>query len=163
VSRFLYPVINGIAPSWADVAVRLTPTGGSLIEMGEIQSIKSSRKVERGRQKEGGRTIKRTTGEVTYEASITLYLEGLHKLIDGLGPVSPLVGNQRRLGLATFLVTQQWSIPNDSRIFERRIKGCMLNGDSIDAAEGTDAQLIEIPLDPLEIVDVKDGVEYLMI
>lgn len=163
MSRFLYPTINGIAPSWADIAVRLTPTAGKLIEMGSIKSLKSSRKLERGRQREGGRTIKRTTGQIDYEAEMELYLDGLHELIDGLAAGAPTSGNQVRLGLASFLINVQWSVPNDSRIFERRIKGCMLAGDTLDAAEGTDAQTITIPLDPIEIADVKDGVEYILI
>jgi hypothetical protein len=163
MSRFLYPTINGISPDWACIAIRMTPTGGTLVEMGNIKSIKSSRKREVGRQREGGRTIKRTIGQIDYEAELELYLDGYHQLIDALSAGAPTSGNQKRLGLATFLINQQWSVPNDSRIFERRIKGCMLMGDSLDASEGTDAQTITLPLDPIEIADVKDGVEYVLI
>ncbi len=123
----------------------------------------ASRKREIGRQREGGRTIKRTTGQIDYEAEIELYLDGYHKLIDALAASAPSSGNQKRMGLSTFLINQQWSVPNDSRIFERRIKGCMLLGDSLDASEGTDAQTITLPLDPIEIADVKDGVEFVII
>ncbi len=163
MSRFDFPSINGVSPSWADVAIRLTPTGGSLVTMGEIKSIKSSRKREVGYQREGGRPIKRTTGSISYECELELYLDGYHKLIDALSANATTVGNQKLLGLSTFLINQQWSIPNDSRIFERRIKGCMLLGDSLDASEGTDAQTITLPCDPIQICDVKDGVEYILI
>lgn len=164
MSRFLYPTINGIAPSWADIAIRLSATGGgSVVEMGGIKSIKSSRKREVGKQREGGRAIKRTTGSVDYEAELELYLDGYDQLIDALAASAPTSGNQKLLGLSTFLINQQWSVPNDSRIFERRIKGCMILGDSLDASEGTDAQTITLPLDPIEIVDVKNGIEFKII
>lgn len=163
MSRFLYPVIDGIAPSWADISVRATPNGGELIEMGDIQGISTGVSVELGEQREGGRVIKRTRGDVSYEASWTLYSSGLLKLYRALGALAPADGNKLLVGLVPFLVAVQWTPPGSNEIFEKRIKGCRLIGDTEDSAEGSDAAVIELPLSPIEIVRVIDGQEYALI
>jgi hypothetical protein len=163
MSAFLYPVLDGVAPSWADIAVRITPNGGNLIEMGDIQSISSGSTVEVGEQREGGRLIKRTTGSVSHESSMTLYKSGWRKLLQGLAASAPSRGNQRRVSLVHFSLNIQWTPPGSADIFERRIKGCRILGNANDSSEGTDAALIEVPLSPLEIADVVDGVEYVLL
>lgn len=156
-------MIDGIAPSWADIAVRATPNGGQLIEIGDIAAIKTGTKVTKGRQKEGGRTIKRTRGSVEYDASWTLYSSGYLKLVRGLIPLAPTQGNQAFVGLVPFQINVQWTPLGSNEIFEKRLKGCLLLTDSEDSAEGEDAAQIEMDLDPLEIVRVVDGVEIMLI
>jgi hypothetical protein len=164
MSAFEYPVLDGVAPSWADIEVRIAqPGGGVLIEMGDIVSISSGCTVEVGRQKEGGRTIKRTAGDSSEEANIVLYLSGYQKLLRGLKAAAPKRGNQRRLSLVSFNILQIWTPFGTSEIFERRIKGCRILGNASDNSEGTDAARIEIPLDPMQVVDVIDGEECVLL
>ncbi len=163
MSSFLYPVIDGTAPSWADIAVRATPNGGELIEMGDIAGISTGVTVEKGRQREGGRTIKRTRGSVDYEASWTLYADGYIKLIRGLMGLAPTQGNRAFIGLVPFLINVQWTPLGSNVIFEKRLKGCLITGDSEDSEEGSDAAQVEMTLDPIEICRVIDGVEILLV
>ena len=98
-----YPVLDGVAPSWADVIVKASPVGAPLIEVKDIKGINTGVTLDIGVQKAGGRPKKRTTGEAGYEASITLYREGWLKLQRGLMAVAPTRGNQVLLGLAHLL------------------------------------------------------------
>lgn len=159
MSAFEFPVLNGISPSWADIQVRVSPLGGNLIEMGDIKAINSSWTVEEGQQKEGGRLIKRTGGDVSFEASWTLYASGYRKLLDSLVTLAPLRNGQRRIALVFFGVNIQWTPFGSTQIFERRIKGSRLLSSSVDSAEGTDATAFEMSLSPIEVCDVLNGVE----
>lgn len=161
MSAFEFPVLNGISPSWADIAVRISPLGGSLVEMGDISAINTSWTVEEGQQREGGRVIKRTGGSVSFEASMTLYASGYQRLLDALISQAPLRNGQRRLSLAFFGINIQWTPFGSTRILERRIKGCRLLGSSNDSSEGTDAAAFELSLSPIEICDVVNGVEVI--
>jgi hypothetical protein len=160
-----FPVLDGIAPSWADIIVRATPAGGALIEMKDISAINTGRSVEVGEQKgaSGGRVIKRTTGEAKYEGSLTLYRSGYQKLLRGLMELAPSRGNQRIISLVHFGIQVQHTPPGDVEIYEYRLKGCRLIGGTVNSAEGTDADTVEVPLSVLEIVDMIDGVEVVML
>jgi hypothetical protein len=48
-------------------------------------------------------------------------------------------------------------------VHETILKGCRFRGETEDNKEGTDALFIEVPLDPLEIVQVISGQEYALI
>lgn len=159
MSQFDAPVLDGIAPSWADVQVRISPQGGSLIDMGDITAINSGWTVEVGEQREGGRVIKRTRGSVSYEAGMTLHASGYQKLLRALVANAPTDRGQKLLSLAHFLVHVLWTPPGSTDLLEYKIKGCRILGRTIDSSEGDDAQQIEIPLSPIEVVDVIDGVE----
>ncbi len=159
MSQFDNPVLDGIAPSYCDINVYISPQGGNLINMGDIAAINSGWTVELGEQREGGRVIKRTRGSVSYEASMTLYASGYQKLLRGLVAQAPLQNGQKLLSLAHFLVHVIWTPPGATDLLEYKIKGCRVLGRTIDSAEGNDAQQIEVPLSPIEVVDVIDGVE----
>ena len=163
MSSFNVPVLNGITPSWADIQVRASIDGGELITMGDIQAINTGVTVEVGKQKEGGRLIKRTTGDVTDEATWTLYAAGWTKLLKALKSKATQRNGQFLVGLVHFQVHMIWTPPGSDDVLEQKIKGCRILGRSIDSAEGTDAQLIEVPLSPAQIVDVIDGDEVVMI
>ena len=160
-----YPILNGVAPSWADIIVRATPEGGALLDVKDIAAINTSCTVEVGEQRgaSGGRVIRRTTGSVSYEASMTLYRSGYQKLLRNLmaaAEASNLVrGNQRTIALVHFTVEIQHTPINDVEIYSRIVKGCRLLGDSFSDAEGTDAEQVEVTLNPIEIVNVIDGKE----
>lgn len=181
MSFFDLPLISGFAPSWADIAVRVSPGGGPLIEMSDISKISWRSDVEVGEQREGGRVINRTRGSVKFEASMTLYASGYQKLLTGLIAAAPKRGAQSLISLAVFGVNIQYTPPTGgglagqalgavagalgagAGIFEVRLKGCRIMGSGIDASEGTDAQQVEVPLSVIEIVDVVNGVEVIML
>lgn len=160
-----YPVLDGIAPSWADIIVRISPDGAPLIEMKDIVAINTGTTVEVGelRGASGGRVIKRTRGAVSYEASMTLYREGYQKLCRGIMGLAPLRGNQRLVSLVHFQVQVQHTPPGSSEIFEYRVKGCRMLGRTANGTEGVDADQVEVSLSPIEIADVIDGVEVVML
>jgi hypothetical protein len=180
VSFFDNPLINGFAPSWCDIAVRVSPGGGPLIEIGDIAAIDWNGTVEIGEQREGGRVVNRTRGSSSYEASMTLYASGWQKLLAGLVAAAPLRGSQSLLSLAVFSINIQFTPPTGGGvagqaigavagalgvggIFESRLKGCRIIGRNISAAEGNDAQQVEVPLSVLEIVDVIGGKEIVLV
>jgi hypothetical protein len=160
-----FPVLDGIAPSWADIIVRAAGSSGPLLDMKDIAAINSGTSVEFGVQKgaSGGRVIKRTRGEVSYEASITLYRSGYQKLLRAWKELAPRRGNQRLVSLVHFGIQVQHTPPGDVEIYEYRIKGCRIAGRTLNSAEGTDADKVELPLNPLEIADIIDGEEVVML
>ena len=160
-----FPVLDGIAPSWADIKVNASPIGGSLLDIKDIQAINTGSTVEFGEQRgaSGGRVMKRTTGSVSYEASMTLYRSGYQKLLRALKDLAAQRGNQRSVSLVHFNVQVIHTPPNDVEIYEYRIKGCRIAGRNLNGAEGTDADLVEVALNPIEIADVIDGEEVVML
>jgi hypothetical protein len=180
VSFFDNPLINGFAPSWCDIAVRISGGGGPLIELGDIAAIDYNATVEVGEQREGGRVVNRTRGSVSYEVSMTLYASGYQKLLTGLIAAAPLRGAQSLLSLAVFSINIQFTPPTGGGlagqaigavagalgvggIFETRLKGCRILGRSVSAAEGNDAQRVEVPLSVIEIVDIVGGKEVVLV
>src|ERR1044071_8644261 len=122
MSFFSAPLLDGVAPSWADISVRISPSAGgggvagavigavanavvgNLLELGDIKAINTGTSVDLGEQREGGRVIKRTRGSVSYEASMTLYASGWQKLVKGLLAVAPRRGSQVLVSLVNFTV-----------------------------------------------------------
>jgi hypothetical protein len=96
--------LDGVAPSWADIIVKITGSGISLLTVDDFAAINSSRTVEVGELQgaSGGRVIKRTTGALKQEASITLYRSGYQKMLRTLMQNAPVRGNQRLLSLVHF-------------------------------------------------------------
>lgn len=160
-----YPAVNDISPSWADISATFTVDGGEALEMVDFSAIKWSRSVEVGEQRgaSGGRVMARTTGAGSQEASATLYRSGLRKLLKALVAMAPTRGNQRLIGLVAFDILIQHTPPGETEIYVTKIKGCRYLGDSDDMQEGTDADKIEITLNPIEVVQIIDGVEVVLI
>lgn len=182
MSFFSAPLLDGVAPSWADISVRISPSSGgggavgavigavanavvgNLLELGDIKAINTGTTVELGEQREGGRVIKRTRGSVSYEASMTLYASGWQKLIKGLLAVSPKnAQGQSQVSLVNFTVNVQYTPPGAIDILEYSLRGCRILGRGFNGAEGNDATEVEVPLSPIEIVDVVNGVEVVML
>jgi hypothetical protein len=160
-----YPILDGVAPSWADIIVRATPDGAPLLEIKDIAAINTKTGVEVGEQRgaSGGRVIRRTTGQLSCEASITLYRSGYQKFIRGLKAAAESAGlvrgNQILITLVHFGIQVQHTPINDVEVYEYRIKGCRFLGRDLNGAEGTDADQVEVALNPIEIVDMLDGME----
>jgi hypothetical protein len=161
----LYPAINDYSCSWADIAVTATVYDGALLEMADIAGINWSQSIEVGEQRgaSGGRVMARTRGAASYEASMTLYRSGYRKLLKALAEVAESRGNQKLVSLVGFDVLIQHSPQGETEIYQTKIKGCRLLGASNDNAEGADADQVEITLNPLEVVQIIDGVEIALI
>lgn len=160
-----YPSLNDVEPSWADIAVTFTVTGGSLITMADIKALKWSRKVDVGEKRgaSGGRVMARTTGQGSQEASATLYRSGVRNLIKGLVSQAPTRGNQAIISLVSFDILIQHTPPGETEIYQTKIKGCRYLGDSDDMKEGTDADTLELTLNPIEIANIINGQEVVLL
>ena len=158
-----FPELDGIAPSWADIIVTASPSGAPLIDMKDIAAINTSGAVEVGMQKAGGRLMKRTAGDESNEASMTLYRDGYNKLLRGLVDLAPKRGNEYMLRYVHFGVNIQHTPYGSTEIYEIRIKGCCILGWSGAFAEGTDADKIEVTLNPAKISVVIDGKEVVLL
>lgn len=160
-----YPIVNGIAPSWADIVVKASPEGAALVDLKDIAAISTARTVEVGEQRgaSGGRVMRRTTGSVSYEMSITFYRSGFQKFLRALAAIAPTRGNQKAISLVHFGVTIQHTPQGDDEVYERRCKGCRVLTDTLDSAEGTEADQVEVSISVVEIVDVVDGAEVTML
>ncbi len=162
-----FPSVNDIEPSWADIATTFTIGGGELIEMADIAGLKWSRKVDVGERRgaSGGRVMARTTGSGSQDASVTLYRSGLRRLIRGLmkHPSSIGRGTQRRIAVVAFDIVVQHTPPGEIDIYISKLKGCRYLGDSDDMKEGSDADKIEVTLNPIEIVNIIDGQEVVLV
>jgi len=152
-----FPVYNGVVPSWADISVK-ADIGGSLIEIGDIAAINSGVTVELGEQRKGGRVFQRTTGSVSNEGSLTLYYTGYTKLIANLAAVAPTPrGSQKAISLVSFGITYNYTPEGSTGIFQVIMRGCRYMGRTLNGAEGTDAQQVEVPLSVIEIVDTDEN------
>jgi hypothetical protein len=139
--------------------ITLAPDGSPLLESLDIKAINTNASVETGAQKSGGRVMKRTTGDLTTECSMTLYRSGYQKLLRGLMAVAPSRGSVRLIRFVHFNIAYQYTPQGDPEVYERRVKGCFISGTAMNGAEGTDPSEVEVPLSVVEICDVIDGVE----
>lgn len=160
-----YPVLDGIVPSFADIGVKLTPYGASVLDVKDIAAINTNTTVEIGEQRgaSGGRVMKRTTGSASHEASWTLYRDGYQKMIRALMAVAPRRGNQALISLVHFDVQVQHTPPGSSESFEYVIKGCRFLGRAMNGAEGPDADKVDCSLNTIQIADIIDGVEVVLL
>lgn len=163
-----YSSLIDTASSWSDIAIVVTPYGGTALDSSDISAISHSATVEVGEQRgtSGGRVTALTTGSVSYEASITFYRRGLRKLIQALVAAAPeyaIRGAQVRISLVRFDIDVQHSPPGETSIFHNRLKGCRLLSYSDDMSEGNDADQIELSLKPIENVQIIDGREMVLL
>jgi len=162
----LYPVLDGVAPSWADIIVRCARfADGALFDMEDIAAINTGTALEVGEQRgaSGGRVRKRTTGQSSNTASMTLYRDGYQKMLRKMAEVAPVRGNQRIISLVHFDIQVQHTPPGSAEIFEYRVKGCRIAGRDLNGAEGTEADRVEVPLSVIEIADIIDGKEVVLL
>jgi hypothetical protein len=159
-----FPVYDAIAPSWADISVKASPYGGALVELADVAAVNTGCTVEVGLQRSpGGRIKKRTTGQVDYEASLTVYQGGYHPFMRSLGALAPTRNGQKILTLVHFDIQMLFTPPGSVEIYERHVRGCRLTSNALNPAEGTDANKIEIGLSCIQVVDIIDSVEYVLL
>lgn len=162
-----FPTLNGEAQSWANISASLTVQGGTLLETSDFSDITWTRTVEVGEQRgaSGGRVMRRTVGQVSYESSITLYASGYERLVAALMESAPSRGNQKLISLVAFdlQIFHTMILDAEEAVREVKIKGCRLLSDSFSGAEGVDADKVEVGISTIEIVKVVNGQEVAMI
>lgn len=159
--------LNERALSWAELTVTTNVVGGSTIENVDIKSIDHETSVEVGEQRGrgGGRVRKRTTGQSKSTASATFYREGLRALKRGLMEHAPKdAEGALQLSLVTFDIVLQHSFSGDDPdIHTTKLLGCRLLKDAGKHAEGTDAETVDVDLNPIRIVEVIDGKDTVLL
>lgn len=163
-----YPILDGIAPSWADLKLTVTGyNGGRTIETKDISAFSTGATIEIGEQRgTGGKLRRRTRGQATYECSMTLYLAGWIEFCKMLKEVAPVEQGRRKLSLAHFDCFEQFILPatsDDETIYQTKVLGCRIAGRAKNLAEGTDAAAVEVPISIVEVVDIIDGEECVLI
>lgn len=160
-----YASLIDFADSWASAKFAITPYGAAVLDNADLSAISHSGTVEVGTQKSGGRVKARTQGDVSFEASATFYRRGLLKLIRALVEAAPdyaVVNGRVHISRIGFDVDIHHSPPGAEDIGHVRIKGCRLLGYSDAMAEGPDAEVVELTLNPIEVVNVIDGAEVVL-
>jgi hypothetical protein len=165
-----FPLINGKTPSFSDISIVGMAGMGLFFDVGEVAGVTSNGALEIGRQRAGGKTVKRTTGQTSEEASLSFYQSGWVNFLRRLQALAPRNGKgQVQIALVEFDLDVIWmpavmlsAIP-DTNLYHRRIKGCKIMGRELSSQEGADPNKIEVPLDPLEVCDVVDGQEFVLI
>ena len=154
-----YPLYNGIAPSWANISAVAQIDGGVALDLPNIQAVNTGSEVEVGEVEGGGIVVKRTTGSLKNTASIQLDHDGYQSMLRQLMALAPSRGNQKVLRTVHFDLNIQWTPPGSTEIYEERCKGCFFTGRDLNSAKGSDATMVDVKLNPLQVVDVVDGVE----
>jgi hypothetical protein len=152
-----YPVLDGIAPSWADVTLKIAATGAPVLDTRDFKSINTSRSLEVGEKRMGGRVLEFTTGSLGQEASITFYQAGYDKLLDAFSAIAPKRGDEYLISLVHFNLDLQFSVPGSVKVYQRLVEGCRIAGDTLNPSEGTDANSIEVPIKCKVIADIVNG------
>lgn len=163
-----FPLLDGFAPSWADVALTISASGVAALDVKDFKSINSGSTVEVGVQSAGGRPRQTTYGAVAHESGFTLYLSGAQKferMLKDAALAGGLVrdGGVAQLSLVIFGLTYFFTPVGSAEIWERRLKGCRVLSDPEAPAEGTDATTVDYTLYVTERVKVIDGVEYALL
>lgn len=156
-----YPTLNGVDPSWADVAIKCSVYEGSMVETADIAAISCSDSLEIGiKRGTGGKKTGRGTGQADNECSMTLYRNGLVSLYRGLAPKAPIRNGSRAIGLVGFDIIIQHTPPlvtGDLAIYMLKILGCRMAGRTYSMAEGTDLDQVEVPINCMDILEQVDG------
>ncbi len=153
-----FPSVQEQECSWADIKVTFLVAGGSTIPLVDLEAIKWSRKVEVGESRgtSGGRVMKRTAGAESVEASASVTRAGHARLMEGLEEAAvsadQIRGDQVILSGVAFDVTVQHTPLGSDRIYEAKLVGCRYLGDSSDMKQGNEADMIELTLNPMQIL-----------
>lgn len=160
------PTLNGTAPSWAEIETTINVVGGETLQTVDYSAINWESKVTRGKQKgaSGGRTRKRTKGEIENSADAEFYRDGLRTFKKKLAAVAPKdEAGRPMLSQVTFDVIIKHSVADDPEIYVVKLLGCHLDGNSGKHAEGPDADKVGVDLNPLEVVEVIDGQDTVLL
>lgn len=152
-----YPTLNGIAPSWADVEIPIAISGGETVQTSDILAINHSNSIEIGVVRgPGGKKRKRTRGQGTPEAGMTMTIEGWRLYRRALVAKATELGypdpdSLEGYSLVSSNILIQHTPPGESAIYTTTLEGVRVIGVSESHAEGTDAAQTELTLDVMKI------------
>ncbi len=157
-----FPVLDGIAPSWADLSINFKGANSPKLEMKDLASVESTAKIEIGKLRglSGGKVTRTTTGASDYEGKLGLYQSGFVGLLDNLSGSMQRRGELYVYGTVFFDIQQFWTPFGTDEIFEKQINGCRILGDTLASAEGTDAQQVDLPMYVGEVIYVYRGKKF---
>lgn len=160
-----FPLYDGVAPSWADAKLTFKGYQTPLLQMKDIASFETTASLEVGGMQgmSGGKEIRTTTGASKHEGKMSLYYSGLHNLLDNLSGGMQRRGDLYVYGTVFFDAHLFWTPFGSDEIFEKQINGCRLLGAALAAAEGVEAQKIELPLKVAEVIYVIRGKKYVIL
>ena len=157
--------LNDAAVGWAECEiVPLIVGAGSLPDI-DWKSLDFEETVARAWQRgKGGKKKKKSTGMLDSTASGSLYREGLKALKTGLLAVAPQnAEGQYQLSKVRFTLIVTHSYEGDANIYRVELRGCTLDKNAFKLAEGPDADLVDIDLNPTQIVEIIDGKEVVLL
>lgn len=142
--------------------------GGATFSIKDVEGWKWARKNERGESRgTGGRQKKRTKGKPTHEGSATATRGGWMQLLEAIEAAAVELGNVRGdeviIGGIDFDVLLQHSPLGDPRVYATKLRGCSLDGDSSDMKQGSEADMIELVLNPISIATKSATGKWLVI
>lgn len=157
--------LNEAAVSWAECEIVPIIPGAAPLPDIDWKSLDFDETISRGWQRgKGGKKKKKTTGQLESSASGSLYREGLKALKRGLLAVAPQnAEGQYQLSKVRFNIPVTHSYEGDSEIYHFELRGCTLDKNALKLAEGPDADLVDIDLNPTQIVEIIDGKEVVLL
>jgi len=163
-----YPLLDGFAPSWADINFKIQAQDVALLTARDVKSVTSGSAVEVGTQLAGGRVKQTTTGAITHEGAFTLYLSGAQIFERSLKEAAIAQGLVRdggvvQISLVFFQFDYLFTPPNTTEIWERRLLGCRLLSDNEAPAEGTDATTVDYKIHVTDRHKLVDGVRIALL
>ncbi len=158
--------LNGAAVSWAEIDCTLDIIGGASVPDVDFKSLDHETAVTRGDQiGAGGKVVKRTTGAPKSSASGSVYRDGLRALKRAIMTVAPADSAGRlQLSKVAFNLIIKHSMPGETEIYTLKLLGCHLDKNAFKHDSGsTDADTVDIDLNPIDIVEIIDGVETVLL
>ena len=166
----MFESINGRAVSWSELLATANIRGGIPLLQPDLKSCDHASKVERGEKRgtSGGRVVARTSGSLTNTASGTWYKAGLRDFKKSLASAAISGGfvnsdGHAQLSKVAFDIVITHSYDDDPEIYCTKLLGCHLDGDSGKHAEGNEAETVDVELNPLQIVEVVNGIETVLL
>lgn len=165
---YQYPILKGVAPSWAEVKATANIDGGQSLPNIDWKALNWESKVDRGDGQRGptGRKRKRVTGKKTDTGSATLYQSGLKDLKRALMAVAPKDDAGRaQLSKVPFDLVIKYSMDEaPEEITVIKLMGCTLDKDAGKTDDGSvDPITVDIDLNPMEIIEVIDDQETVLL
>lgn len=160
-----YPLLNGYAPSWADIITTINVQDGPTIKDIDYAELKWSSKVSFGEQRgaSGGRVIAQTTGSQKDEGSCVYYKSGLWRLLDVLADVAPVRGNQRAVSAVRFNITILHTPYGSDVVYHEFMRGCRLASFESSMKEGDEAEQVPMDLAPMQTGWIVNGKEIVLL
>ena len=153
------PMVNSDVCSWADIGVSIDVPDGAEFPIFDFEALKWSDKVEVGEQRgaSGGRVMGTTAGSLSTEASITFSRAGAQQVVEALETAALTLGAVRgdvvAISGVRFNILVQHTPLGTDRIYEAKLMGCRFLGRSHDYKQGNEADMVEVPLNPLWVAE----------